>query len=365
MKEWAGTDAYNPFNSMKLLAWADHWRPIQDGQIPVPVAVSVDPANRCNQVCVWCNAGAVLAQGPHADREPMAMSEDYLLALADFLARWGVRAVCVGGGGEPLTNPHTGSFIARCAEAGVEVGMVTNGTLIDAHLDALGKCRWVGVSVDAATPETYARLHQVPANVFGGVMDNIRTLQQRNAGRSDFEIGFKYLVHPDNLAELFDAAQLAKGLGVARFHSRPVAEPWFRRDREPVFTQEAIRRLSDEVRRAYELQDRDFRVYCITHKLSDDLDVRHRFARCRAVFMSCVFEPGGIVSLCCDRRGDPRLVLCRVDEPRGVEQFWGSEKHLAIAASIHLDDCPRCTFAPHNEIFEQVIERDAMMLSFI
>ena len=368
MKEWVDIDCYNPFNSMKLLAWVDYWRPIADGQIPAPVAVSVDPTHRCNQACRWCNAAMVLSQAGSTDEPAQrghSMSRDYLLSLADFLADWGVRAVCVGGGGESLVNEHTGAFITRCVAKGVQVGVVTNGELIDRHVDALSECRWVGVSVDAASAETYASLHGTRPETFEKVIENIRSLRERAAARRDFEIGFKFLVHPDNVHEVHAAAKLAKTLGVARFHCRPVSDPWFDRQRRPVFSEETIGRLAEEMRRAYELHDREFKVYAITHKVTEDFDVRHRFGRCHAIFMTCVFEPDGTVSLCCDRRGDARLELCRVQEPRDLLEHWGSSKHKAVAKLIHLEDCPRCTFAPHNEIFEQVIENDSMMLNFI
>ena len=368
MKEWADIDCYNPFNSMKLLAWVNYWRPILDGRVPPPVTVSVDPTNRCNQRCKWCNAGVVVGTAPEAGQEPRgsrSMSRDYLLGLAEFLGDWGVRAVCVGGGGESLVNPHTGAFIERCVERGVQVGVVTNGALIDHHMAALSKCRWVGVSVDAATRETYAQLHGVEPEVFDHVIDNIRTLQARNAGRSDFEMSFKFLVHPDNVHEVHAAAKLAKSLGVARFHSRPVSDPWFNRQHHPPFTPETIERLAEEIRLASELHDRGFKVYAITHKVTEDFDVRHRFARCHAIFLTCIFEPGGVVSLCCDRRGDPSLELCRVAEPKELLDFWGKAHHKAVAKRIHLEDCPRCTFAPHNEVFEHVVERDSMMVEFI
>lgn len=72
------------------------------------------------------------------------------------------------------------------------------------------------------------------------------------------------------------------------------------------------------------------------------------------------------VGLCCDRRGDPRLLLgANVSDLGEVARLWGSEAHWALRSRIRLSRCPRCTYQPHNQIFEQVILNDAMTFSFI
>ena len=161
-KEWDPSKRWNPFNSYKLLAHVDRWRQIKRGRpIPPPILITVDPTNACNFNCVWCNAAFVRKTRKNS------LSEKALLNLADFLPRWGegfpdfepgVKAICVAGGGEPLLNPATAPFIDKVIANGIEVGVVTNGSLISQYIDCLSQCTWVGVSMDAATPETFNKL---------------------------------------------------------------------------------------------------------------------------------------------------------------------------------------------------------------
>jgi hypothetical protein len=73
------------------------------------------------------------------------------------------------------------------------------------------------------------------------------------------------------------------------------------------------------------------------------------------------------LGLCCDRRGDEKLELVsNSSDINQVEKLWGSKKHWSMLDSVHVkEECPRCTYQPHNEIYEQVILNDAMTYTFI
>jgi hypothetical protein len=87
-----------------------------------------------------------------------------------------------------------------------------------------------------------------------------------------------------------------------------------------------------------------------------------------AVFMPPTRPDGGFnMGLCCDRRGDPAMLLLEnCQDPKEIATAWGSKRHWEIANSIKPSEhCPRCTYAPHNEIYENVIEQDNMTHVFI
>lgn len=130
------------------------------------------------------------------------LSKKVLLKLADFLPRWGennptwipgVEAVCIAGGGEPLINPAIADFIDRLIQNGIEVGVVTNGLMIYRYIDALSQCTWIGVSIDAATRETYNKLKGLPPDndTFDRVIENISILSDY-ARRQNKKLGSKH-----------------------------------------------------------------------------------------------------------------------------------------------------------------------------
>ncbi|GHS95759.1 hypothetical protein AGMMS50276_12560 [Synergistales bacterium] len=250
--EWRAAKRWNPFNSYKLLAHVERWRKICRGAfLPPPVLITVDPANACNFDCAWCNA-KYIREHRNFMLTPKALNE-----IADFLPHWGensgypeppeggwgVKAICVAGGGEPLLNKATPAFIERVSANGVEVGVVTNGSMIGDCIEALSQCTWVGVSVDAGSART---------------LDKLKGL---NPSRGEFDriIGNAATEEVTPLWSFFATLQIVNQ----------------------------------------------------------------------------------------------------------IDEVWGREKHWAIHDAINVGSCPRCTYQPHNQIYEQVIMRDGMTLKFI
>ena len=382
--EWSPAKKWNPFNSYKLLAQVYRWRLIRQGDpIPQPGLVTVDPINSCNLSCNWCNAGHILRH--RHDR----ISKEALLDLPRQLKKWqgspewpaGVEAVCIAGGGEPLLHPDISAFIEACVANGVEVGVVTNGTVIQEHIEALSLCTWVGVSVDAGSAKVFHTLKG--KDYFYRVCENIQMLNDYIRGRKcrlgtnrpGYGVSYKYLLFNGNVSDLYPAASLAKELGCKNFHVRPAGVPWDRldQDKKSLFAASDKTIFSEQIEQARHLEDDNFGVYGITHKFDEDLNRANFFSACSAVFMTCVFMPPRTkfdedfcVSLCCDRRGDDRLEFSGpISSFNQFKKLWGSTEHWEIKKAIRLKDCPRCTYQPHNQIFEHVICNDSMTFKFI
>lgn len=391
--EWSPSKRWNPFNSYKLLTHVGRWSYIRRGRpLPPPVLITVDPTNVCNLSCTWCNASFIRRE------RSQALSGRALRRLASFLPRWvlrdgvgsfGVDAVCIAGGGEPLLNPATPEFIDALAASGIHVGLVTNGSRIADAVDALSQCTWVGVSVDAGTRATYNRLKGLtPANnLFAKVLDNIATLAdyaRRHHARLGLDhpaygVSFKYLLYDrTNIGEIYQATKLAKELGCKNIHFRPAGTSWDRigSDQEVSFSPDDIALFEEQVRRAMELDDDSFGVYGITHKFDSQFHRANYFCKCHSVFMTAVVMPprsadaapdSMVVGLCCDRRGDAKLELAtELTRPEELRRIWGGPAHWRIHDEVQVArECPRCTYQPHNEVFEQVILNDSMTYKFI
>jgi len=371
-QEWKPSKKWNPFNSGKLLAHVDRWQKIARGQeIPPPVLVTIDPTNRCNLDCSWCNAKTVRARGGD-------ISEKSLMDIAKFVGQWGVRAVCIAGGGEPMLHPAFGQLIAALMVNNIRIGVVTNGTKIDDFQQYLLFCDWVGISIDAGTAGTHASIKK--RNVFDNLVNQAerlinmarglnRPLSKPGLGNGVF---WKYLVSPENIDEMIDAADMAKCLGFKGIHYRPAGRVFGDGDSSPMFQAQDVTAFNRQLSTAFDLHDTEnFSVYGVQHKFTEKLEPCHNFRKCMAVFMTAVFMPptdggdGFDLGLCCDRRGDAATTLPNAD-CIDVKNSWGSERHWAVAAKINpAQQCPRCTYAPHNEIFEQVIETDNMTCDFI
>lgn len=367
MKEWSSP--YNPFNSMKVLLWKQHLEGCATGTYLPPVTVDIDPSNRCNFDCCWCNAFDMM----NCNAKTRDMSGRHMKRLAYFLSNWrdengnGPRSACIAGGGEPLMNPETPSLLEHMHAYKLENGVITNGSLITDEIARImvNTCRWIGISMDAGTSDTFNKVKGIKGNLFKKVTENIKRLTNL-AQNKNCDIAYKYLIHPDNVKEIGIAAKLAKELGCQDFHVRPVG--WINLTKTDGSTIE-LNKYSEYINKGMEearkLESENFHVYGITHKFQPDLTPKKNFSKCWAIPLLPTFGADGWVHTCFDMRGKEDLKLCRHDpDPSEIARFWGSENHKAIVNSINIEKCPRCTFSAYNEIIEKVIIDDKMCKFF-
>ena len=356
--------------------------------------------NVCNYGCIWCNAEYILGKNTGK------IDNRTLDNIADFLPYWGLKegkenlgdihefcekvgiseemiknlygvpAVCIAGGGEPLLHPYLGKFVEKLSEGRVRVGIVTNGLYIDKHIDYLDKCTWVGVSMDCASQKTLEKLKKAKPGNFNRTIKGIEKLAKIGGilGESGqgHGVSYKYLLHPENVDEVYDAARIAKETGCRNLHIRPFGTPWNKigKKSKNQFAYGDLEEFKEQIIKARELEDDTFKVFGITHKFDGNFRKSNEFDTCHAIFMTGVFMPPTLkdgkfsFGLCCDRRGDSNLTLDNLVDTSQVSDFWGSEDHWKMFDKINPKSCPRCTYQPHNQLFEKPIEEDNMTIDF-
>ena len=355
--EWSSNSRFNPFNTHKVLRHLDYWAPIYHGKIPPPLAVTIDPSMACNYSCPHCNV-------VDEKREAIFLTKSELERLPKMLKEFGVRSVTLAGGGEPLCNNNLDVFFRGCKENELDYALITNGSLLENYVDTLveNKIKWVGVSVDASSPKTYSEIKGIYSkgiNQFHRVTDNILDLTCRGV-----EVGYKYLLSQNNVAEVYTACKLAKSLGCSYIHIRP-ASPTL--SFKPKFTNEQVKEVLDTITAARaELECKTFRIYGITHKFGDNFKVDNQFDKCWSSFMYLVIQPGVRLLTCCDTRGtDKALLADNVSDVSDIPKIWGSDKHIEMVSKIDPKTCARCTFNFHNQAFENMVINDKTDSYFI
>ena len=104
-----------------------------------PIHVNWLPTNRCNLNCPFCSC----AKRDKGQEMPLM---EALKVIHDF-GDLGCKAVTITGGGEPLCHPHLTEMIEQFVECGMDVGLVTNGLLLDRlNETTLGLLTWCRVS---------------------------------------------------------------------------------------------------------------------------------------------------------------------------------------------------------------------------
>ena len=365
--EWTNNNKYNSFNSYKGLTYYEHYRKIADWMngsqyLPPSVECNLDIFAECNLRCYFCVGQRYLRANRSEVEEMRILSGDYMLRLVDFLAAWGVRGLCISGGGEPTLHPALPKVIRQAHEK-MDVAVVTNATTITNDLaEALMLCRWVALSVDAGDKETYQTVKG--RNYFDRVTNNIQRLTNlRRSTGSRVDLGFKFLLLPENVQFIHETCKLAKELGVQDFHVRPV--DFERSDIEGHKKLELDKDLVlEEFDKCHEEETEDFHVYTITHKFDSNFHVKHDFTKCLATPLVIPILQNQYTYLCVDKKMERPFRLGSCNPPENVLTWWGSKEHLELVKSVDISKCSRCTWSQYNSQMEEVVLRDKMCLSF-
>ncbi len=362
MQEWKSQ--WNPFNSVKILMFREWLEACAKGDYLSPPMVDIDPSNRCNFKCGFCNAWDMI------HRKSNDLPTEHLIKLADFLAEWGVKSTCVSGGGEPMMNKGFNQLLLRLHENGIAIGPISNGSLMtDEHIEVISKtCRWIGFSIDASTNETYMKIKGIDnPKIFDIVLNNIKKLSTRIAkDQSKCDIGFKFLLTPTNAHEIYNAALLAKNVGAKDFHVRPACWDNIALKNNKESFKSCMDIVDAQMGYARELETPNFRVYGIRHKFNPDFTRKVNFKKCRAIPMLPTFGADGNVHTCFDMRGREDLIMCsHYPDPKAILKYWNSKEHKKQVDGIDPNTCPRCTFGVYNEVIEQVFMDDKMCRDFL
>ncbi len=212
VREWADKNTYNSFNNWKGLLYSAQYKEIASMRVPVPVQARIDPTLRCPLACKWCNS-ARYRQQRHE------LGKDHVIKVLDFLKYWGVKAVVWAGGGEPTYHPQFLELLQKNAEVGLDAAILSNGVIHNPEVAAeIGRlCRWIGVSVDAGSADTYTSTKGCAT--FDFVIENMKTMVKHS---NKCNVGYKFLISPLNQHELVEACVIAKDIGVTDFIARPM-----------------------------------------------------------------------------------------------------------------------------------------------
>ncbi len=182
-----------------------------------PIYFEIAPVGYCNHRCIFCAFD-------YTGYKKAKLPADILKARVSEMAALGVKAIQYAGEGEPLLHPDFAEIAVHTRNAGIEMAMLTNGVLLTKKFveKALDAFMWFQVSLDAATPETHAKIHRVPLGHFPRIIKNLAYAAEVKAKRGiACEIGVQMLLLPFNFKEAVPLALKLKEIGVDYLTLKP------------------------------------------------------------------------------------------------------------------------------------------------
>ena len=178
-----------------------------------PFYYSIHLNEPCNQRCIMCV--------PTGNHGPAELSFSEFVATFDQMKPYAERVALIGG--ETLMYPHIVEVLELLATYPITVTITTNATMLDDRIgDALLQLhalvfRW---SIDAATPETYERVHG--RNHFRRAVARVSTFAERTRDLPNVHLVPTYVVMRENLHEVVPFIDLAETVHPYRVEFHPV-----------------------------------------------------------------------------------------------------------------------------------------------
>lgn len=200
-----------PYSNLKIFGHLEQLQKVKSGERIAPIYVRIKPTNRCNQNCYYChykNPYLELDQYKPDDEIPR---EKMLEIISDF-KKIGVKAVTFSGGGEPLLYPYIEEIMEEILQAGIDLSIITNGTLLTERKAELLSCaKWVRISQESGCAGTYSKIRGVREEAFQGLCENIKNFARMKS--KDCELGVNFVIGPENYGEVYQAGKLMQELG--------------------------------------------------------------------------------------------------------------------------------------------------------
>jgi radical SAM protein with 4Fe4S-binding SPASM domain len=180
------------------------------GEPIYPIYVEISPTSACNHRCIFCGLDFVGYKKQH-------LSWKMLSKTFRSMESCGVKSVMFAGEGEPLLHIDLGKMMASAFYHNLDCALTTNGVLLtETFVPPLLKYnKWIKVSVNAGSKETYKKIHRTKEDDFRIVFKNMEYAAKfRQSEGLDCTLGMQAILLKNNSHEMGILAEQARDIGM-------------------------------------------------------------------------------------------------------------------------------------------------------
>lgn len=297
----------------KILYYIQEIEQLVAGRYIPPITCEIDPSNFCMLRCKFCFYAGVL--GGNRVYLPMAM----FTQLIQDLEKGGTKTITLTGGGEPLCNPRINDMAALALATSLEVGLITNGVLLNRFKYA-DKTTFIRISLDSSDRKMYQKVKGL--DLFDRVIRNIQEARQKAP-----VLGLSYVVCPDNVHGIEKAKELASQLEVDYIQFKPAAGP---------------------TGQVFKIPTLDIKNHVIVTNRQKATDT----TPCTIAHLVGIVTADGSVYFCCQQREVEKYKVGSLKESTSFNEIW--KKRLGMTADFK--GCPVCRYINYTNAYKEFTE---------
>ncbi len=354
----------SPYSNLKIFHHADLLKKIEAGERVAPIYIRIKPTNVCNQNCYYChykNAYLSLDEYNPNDYIP----QDKMMEIIDDMRDMGVKAVTFSGGGEPLVYPYIVETMERVLDAGIDLSIITNGTMLKGrNAEILSRAKWVRLSIDASHESLYSRLRGVPEGAYDALCQNIERFARMKSDECEF--GVNYVVGKDNHECVYEMAERMKSLGVNHVKFAPLCSNATEAYHAPFKVQ-----VMEDIARAKDLQDENFRVIDLYtsdfQRVSQGIMIFDRaYEKCYIKEFVCVIAANQKVYYCHDKAYLKNGQIGDLTQKRFKDMWFSEETREKFKRFNAKTICnEHCVYDDRNILLNTFFSLDKKHINFI
>lgn len=313
-----------------------------------PIYVEIGLTNRCNHRCVFCALD-------YLEKGGFDLKKEVIISTLKDMADHGVKSIMLAGEGESVLHSDIVEIVEKAKEYGLDISITTNGALFTKEKAEriIPKLSWIRFSLDAASPENYAKIHGTHIGDFNNVIRNIKdAVDVRNATNSNTIIGVQFLLISENVHELLEAAKIVKSTGADNIQIKPYSHhPSSKNDYSVDYSK--LEWLEDELKK---LEDDNFQVM-FRKKTMKRIEQGRTYKECHGLPFFALIDAQGNVIPCNIFYNNPEFTYGNLNES-SFSQIWKSEKRKQIIQKIKergIDVCRHgCRLDPINRFLNDL-----------
>ncbi len=314
-------------DSHKLIYHVSRIKKWLDGDLIYPIYMELSPIGACNHRCSFCGLDFMKYSSRNID-------VSILKKRLPELGRLGLKSIMYAGEGEPFLHQDIAEMIMLSKDSGIDVAVTSNGVLFKKKLaeKILSNCSWIKFSINAGTPDTYARIHGTKKQDFKTVIDNLHyAVEYREKHGIKCTLGVQILLLPEVEEEIEVLTRIVKDIGMDYIVVKPYSQ----------HPQSITKKYQDIVYSKY-----DYLYESLLKYNSDSFSIIVRlntmqswdkgyksYERCLGLPFWSYVDAGGNVLGCSMYLNDDRFIYGNIAD-NSFQEIWESDRHKKSIAFV-------------------------------